>query len=112
MMNNQTSDNSPNPHSPQDENNHSSKPKYRGILEGIAGLSLGISMVVAILLGVGFGVLLEKIFGVSWVFWIGVVFGVAAAILNIYKAYKTQLREFEILASEPKYQHKKDNLCK
>ena len=83
------------------------KPKYKGILSGIAGLSLGISIVVALLLGVGVGILLQKVFGVFWVFWIGVFWGVCAAILNVYKAYKSQLREFEELAKDPKYNHKK-----
>lgn len=84
----------------------SDEPKYKGVLSGIAGLSLGFSIIVALLLGVGVGVLLQKIFGVSWVFWIGVFWGVCAAILNVYKAYKSQLKEFEKLANDPKYSHK------
>ncbi|MBR7118108.1 MAG: AtpZ/AtpI family protein [Helicobacteraceae bacterium] len=82
------------------------EPKYKRMLSGIAGLSLGISIVVALLLGVGAGMLLQKIFGVFWVFWIGVFWGVCAAILNVYKAYKSQLKEFEELAKDPKYNHK------
>lgn len=82
------------------------EPKYKRMLSGIAGLSLGISIVVALLLGVGTGMLLQKIFGVFWVFWIGVFWGVCAAILNVYKAYKSQLKEFEELAKDPKYNHK------
>lgn len=83
------------------------EPKYKGLLSGIAGLSLGISIIVALLLGVGVGVLLHKLFGVFWVFWIGVFWGVCAAILNVYKAYKAQLKEFEKLAKDPKYNHNK-----
>lgn len=79
--------------------------KYKGLLSGIAGLSLGISIIVALLLGVGIGVLLQKLFGVFWVFWIGVFWGVCAAILNVYKAYKAQVKEFEKLAEDPKYSH-------
>ena len=82
------------------------EPKYKRMLSGIAGLSLGISIVVAFLLGVGVGILLQKIFNVFWVFWIGVFWGVCAAILNVYKAYKSQLREFEEFAKDPKYNHK------
>lgn len=81
------------------------EPKYKGLLSGIAGLSLGISIIVALLLGVGIGVLLQKLFGVFWVFWIGIFWGVCAAILNVYKAYKAQVKEFEKLAEDPKYSH-------
>ncbi len=81
------------------------EPKYKEILAGIAGLSLGISIIVALLLGVGVGILLYNLFEVFWVFWIGVFWGVCAAILNVYKAYKSQVKEFEKLAKDPKYNH-------
>ncbi|EAI0686551.1 AtpZ/AtpI family protein [Campylobacter upsaliensis] len=62
-------------------------------LEAADGLSLGTSMVVAVLLGIGLGFLLKNI--TPWLFWVGVFIGVAAAILNVYKAYKTQMKSYE-----------------
>ncbi|HEC1569549.1 AtpZ/AtpI family protein [Campylobacter upsaliensis] len=62
-------------------------------LEVADGLSLGISMVVAVLLGIGLGFLLKNI--TPWLFWVGVFIGVAAAILNVYKAYKAQMKSYE-----------------
>ncbi|NDJ27023.1 hypothetical protein DMB95_02690 [Campylobacter sp. MIT 12-8780] len=64
-------------------------------IEAADGLSLGISMVVAVLIGVGLGYLLKKYTGISWLFWLGVFIGVAAAILNVYKAYKAQVASYE-----------------
>ena len=81
------------------------KPKYRKIIEGAESLSLGISIVVAILLGVAIGVGLKKLFGYSWLLWLGVFWGVGGAILNIYKAYKKQKRELDELAKNPKYKN-------
>ncbi|MBZ7987277.1 AtpZ/AtpI family protein [Campylobacter canadensis] len=48
--------------------------------------SLGISIVVAILLGIGLGMLLAKIHKALFI--VGVFFGLCAAGLNIYRAYK------------------------
>lgn len=89
--------------SPSASNETPSEPRLRGVLVGLKGLSLGISIIVALLLGVGVGVGLKSLFGVFWVFWIGVFWGVAAAILNVYKAYKAQMREFAALENSPKY---------
>jgi len=84
------------------------KPRVKPIIEGVDSLSLGVSIVVAILLGVGIGIGLQKLFDVKWVLWIGVFIGVAAAILNIFKAYKKQMREFEELKkNNPRYQDQK-----
>ncbi|RDU65233.1 AtpZ/AtpI family protein [Helicobacter sp. MIT 14-3879] len=83
------------------DNNKESK--FRAIIIGAKGLSLGISIIVAILLGIGSGILMQKIFNVFWVLWIGVFWGVAAAILNVYKAYRAELRDFEKIANDPKY---------
>jgi F0F1-type ATP synthase assembly protein I len=69
---------------------------------------LGVSIVVAILIGLGIGIGLQKLFDVKWVLWIGVFIGVAAAFLNIFKAYKKQMREFEELKkNNPRYQDQK-----
>lgn len=84
------------------------KPRIKPILEGVETLSLGVSIVVAILIGLGIGIGLQKLFDVKWVLWIGVFIGVAAAFLNIFKAYKKQMREFEELKkNNPRYQDQK-----
>lgn len=82
-------------------------PKIKPIIEAADSLSLGISMVVAVLMGVGIGLLLKSMTGVTWTLWIGVFIGIAAAVLNIYKAYSKQHKVFEELAKEPRYAVKK-----
>ncbi|MBL1244651.1 MAG: AtpZ/AtpI family protein [Sulfurimonas sp.] len=83
------------------------KPRIKPIIEAADGLSLGISMVVAVLMGVGIGWLLKSLTEVSWTFWIGVGIGIAAAILNVYKAYAKEYKAYEELAKEPRYAIKK-----
>jgi len=83
------------------------KPRVKPIIEAADSLSLGISMVVAVLIGIGFGWLLKNLTGDAWTFWIGVFIGIAAAILNVYKAYSKQYKEFEELSKEPRYAIKK-----
>ncbi|TLE16477.1 AtpZ/AtpI family protein [Helicobacter apodemus] len=83
------------------------KPKYKDALLAYSNATLGISMVVAVLIGVGVGYGLKWLFGYSWLFWLGVVWGILAAILNVYKAYKSQKREFDALSKDPKYAHQK-----
>lgn len=85
------------------ENQEEKKPKIKPIIEGAESLSLGISMVVAILIGVAIGLGLQKLFGIDWLLWIGVGIGIAAAVLNVYKAYSKQYKEFEELSKDPKY---------
>ncbi|MBU1658408.1 AtpZ/AtpI family protein [bacterium] len=82
-------------------------PKIKPIIEAADSLSLGISMVVAVAMGVGIGYLLRKWTGMGWLFWVGVAIGIAAAILNVYKAYSKQYKEFEELAKQPRYAIKK-----
>ena len=67
------------------EANH--KPRIKPVIEAADSLSLGISMVVAVLMGVGIGWLLRRITDIGWLFWVGIGIGIAAAILNVYKAY-------------------------
>ncbi len=81
------------------------RPKYGKIIEGAEQLSLGISIVVAILIGVGLGIVMRRYFGHAWLFWLGVFWGVAAAILNIVKAYKRQKAELDELKNDPRYRH-------
>ncbi len=88
------------------------KPKYKPIIEGAETLSLGISMVVAILIGVALGLGLKKLTGIDWLLWVGVFIGIAAAGLNVFKAYSKQYKEFEKLARDPRYnmgQSRKDD---
>ncbi len=83
------------------------KPRIKPIIEAADSLSLGISMVVAVVMGVGIGLLLKRWTDEGWTFWIGVFIGVGAAILNVYKAYSKQYKEFEELAKEKRYAIKK-----
>ena len=82
------------------------EPKFKKVVDAADGLSLGISIVVAVLIGVGVGMLLQKITAVTWTFWIGIVIGVSAAILNVYKAYIKQKRSLDALAKDPRYNRK------
>ena len=83
------------------------KPRIKPVIEAADSLSLGISMVVAVVMGVGIGLLLRSLTEIGWTFWIGVFIGVAAAILNVYKAYSKQYKAMQDLAKEPRYAIKK-----
>jgi len=83
------------------------KPRIKPLIEAADSLSLGISMVVAVLMGIGIGWLLRSLTGIGWLFWIGVAVGIAAAILNVYKAYSKQYKAYEELAKQPRYAIKK-----
>lgn len=81
-------------------------PRFKKVVVAADGLSLGISMVVAVLLGVGLGYLMRKWFGYEWLFWLGVFWGIAAAILNVYKAYAKQKASLDELARDPRYRQR------
>jgi len=83
------------------------KPRIKPIIEAADSLSLGISIVVAVVMGVGIGLLIKNLTGASWTLWIGVFIGIAAAVLNVYKAYSKQYKEFEELAKQKRYAVKK-----
>jgi ATP synthase protein I len=87
--------------------NEEHKPRIKPIIEAADSLSLGISMVVAVLMGVGIGFLLRSLTGIGWLLWVGVFIGIAAAILNVYKAYSKQYKVMQDLANEPLYAMKK-----
>lgn len=89
------------------DNQEEKKPRIKPIIEAADSLSLGISIVVAVLMGVGIGFLLRSLTGVEWTLFIGVFIGIAAAVLNIYKAYSKQYKAYEELAKEPRYAIKK-----
>jgi len=88
-------------------NKEEKKPRIKPIIEAADSLSLGISMVVAVIMGIGIGYLLRRWTEIGWLFWVGVFIGIAAAVMNIYKAYSKQYKEYEELAKEPRYAIKK-----
>jgi F0F1-type ATP synthase assembly protein I len=88
--------------------NKKEEPKLKKIVDAADGLSLGISMVVAVLIGVAIGLGLRNLTGAGWTLWIGVFIGVGAAVLNVYKAYDKQKRSLGELADDPRYTYKKE----
>ena len=81
-------------------------PKHREKLQALDNLSLGISIVAAIAIGFGIGNGLKSLTGYTWPLWLGIFWGVAAAGLNIYKAYKRAQKEFAGLENDPRYSHR------
>jgi F0F1-type ATP synthase assembly protein I len=84
------------------------EPKYKKIIDAADGLSLGISISVAVLIGVAMGIALQRLTGAWWTLWIGVLLGVSAAILNVYKAYAKQKASLDELAKDPRYTYKQE----
>lgn len=87
----------------------SEEPKMKKVIEGADNLSLGISVVVAVLLGVGIGLLLRDLFGYNWLLWLGIFWGIAGAGLNIFKAYKKQMKELEAYKDDVRYDAYKED---
>jgi len=88
------------------------KPKYGKLIEGAEQLSLGISIVVAVLIGIGVGMLMSNVFNTPWLLWVGVFWGVGGAILNVYKAYQKNVASLDELKDDvryKKYQQTKDD---
>ena len=79
------------------------KGKFGKTVEGAEKLSLGISIVVAVLMGIGLGILMKNFFHQTWLLWIGVFWGIAAAIMNIRIEYKKLQKEFKEV--EEKYKN-------
>ena len=69
--------------------------KLKFIAKSTSLLSLGISMVVAVIIGVALGIFLKNITGINALLFVGIFFGVAASFLNVYKVYKSQVAEYE-----------------
>ena len=82
------------------------KPKHQDKLHALDNLSLGISMVAAVIIGFAAGYGLKAWLGYDWLLWLGVFWGIAAAGLNIQKAYKRAQKEFEGLENDPRYAHR------
>lgn len=86
--------------------NENTTPKHQGKLKALDNLSLGISMVAAVVIGFAIGYALKSFFEQDWLLWLGVFWGIAAAGLNIHKAYKRAQKEFEGLENDPRYAHR------
>ena len=89
----------------EQERSPEEKPKVKKVVEGAYDLSLGISMVVAVLIGIALGYWMRNLFGYEWLFWLGIFWGVAGAILNVYKAYKKQVKAFDEYKNDPRYKN-------
>jgi len=83
----------------------SDDPKIKKVVDAADGLSLGISIVVAVLIGVGIGLGLRHLTGINSLLWVGVFWGIAGAITNVYRAYRKQQKVFDDLANDPRYAH-------
>ena len=82
------------------------KPKHRDKIEALDSLSVGISMVAAIAIGVGIGLALKHFTGYTWTLWLGIAWGIAAAGLNVYKAYKRAQKVYEGMEKDPRYSYR------
>ena len=88
------------------EENKEEKPKHRDKIEALDSLSVGISMVAAIVIGVGVGLALRYLTGANWTLWLGVFWGIVAAGLNVYRAYKRAQKVYEGMENDPRYAHR------
>lgn len=82
------------------------KPKHRDKIEALDSLSVGISMVAAIAIVVGIGLALKHFTGYTWTLWLGIFWGIAAAGLNVYKAYKRAQKVYEGMENDPRYSYR------
>ena len=79
------------------------------VVKGAEQLSLGISIVVAILIGSGAGYWIMKETGWTWTLFAGVAVGIAAAVLNVKKAYDAQIKSLDELKDKGKFKPAKDD---
>ena len=79
------------------------------VVKGAEQLSLGISIVVALAIGAGFGYWAMKETGWTWTLFAGIAVGISAAGLNIKKAYDAQIKSLEQLKDEGKFKSAKDD---
>ncbi len=78
------------------------KGKLGKTVEGAEKLSLGISVVIAILMGIGLGIWMKNTFNEWWLLWLGVFWGISAALMNIRIEYKKLKKEYEEAEKEHK----------
>ena len=79
------------------------------VVKGAEQLSLGISIVVAVAIGTGLGFWLKSVTGWTWAIFAGLALGIAAAVLNVKKAYDAQIKSLEQLKDESKFKPVKDD---
>jgi len=89
-----------------DDKNIDNKPKYKEKIEALDNLSVGISMVAAIIIGVLVGLGLKNLTGYIWTLWLGIIWGIAAAVLNVYRAYERGKKVYEDLENDPRYSYR------
>ena len=82
------------------------KPKHQDKIVALDSLSLGISIVAAIIIGFGIGYGLKQWTGYTWTLWVGIAWGIAAAGLNIYRAYKKAQKVYEGMENDPRYAYR------
>ena len=79
------------------------------VVKGAEQLSLGISIVVAILIGSGAGYWIMKETGWTWTLFAGVAVGISAAALNVKKADDAQIKSLDELKDKGKFKPAKDD---
>ena len=89
-----------------EDNQSNIKPKHQDKVVALDNLSLGISIVAAIIIGFGIGYGLKQLTGYTWTLWLGIAWGIAAAVMNVYKAYKRAQKEFEGMENDPRYAYR------
>jgi F0F1-type ATP synthase assembly protein I len=88
------------------DNQNNNKPKHQDKVIALDNLSLGISIVAAIIIGFGIGYGLKQLTGYTWTLWLGIAWGIAAAVMNVYRAYKRAQKEFEGMENDPRYAYR------
>lgn len=88
------------------ENQQEPKPKHQDKIVALDSLSLGISIVAAIIIGFGIGYGLKQLTGYTWTLWLGIAWGIAAAIMNVYRAYKRAQKQYEGMENDPRYAYR------
>ena len=86
--------------------NQNNKPKHQDKVIAYDNLSLGISIVAAIIIGFGIGYGLKQLTGYTWTLWLGIAWGIAAAVMNVYRAYKRAQKEYEGMENDPRYSYR------
>lgn len=89
-----------------ENNRFDNKPKHRDKIEALDSLSVGISMVAAIVIGVLLGLGLKSLTGYTWTLWLGVFWGISAAGVNVYRAYKRAQKVYDGMENDPRYAHR------